>query len=92
MENFIYNGINRLARRGGVTHMSKLVVEPVRDIMETYLRILTKYSVVYMDSQKKNTVQLSHVLQDLKEMVTIHYTSSRTVDGSLEANNLSRAG
>jgi len=73
MENLTNNTIKRLTRRGGVTRISGLVYEPVRDNMEAYLKILSYYCVVYMDSQKKKTVRVSHVIQDLKKMGGIHY-------------------
>jgi len=74
MENLTVNAIKRLARRGGVTRMSKLIVEPVRESMQLFLLMLAKYSIIYMQQEKKTTIRLPHVLQALKKMNRIHYT------------------
>ena len=74
MENLTVNAIKRLARRGGVTRMSKLIVEPVRESMQLFLLMLAKYSIIYMQQEKKKTIRLPHVLQALKKMNRIHYT------------------
>jgi histone H4 len=74
MENLTVNAIKRLARRGGVTRMSKLIVEPVRESMQLFLLMLAKYSIIFMEQDKKTTIRLPHVLQALKKMNRIHYT------------------
>lgn len=74
MDNLTVNAIKRLARRGGVTRMSKLIVAPVRESMQLFLMMLVKYSVIYMEQDKKTTIRLPHVLQALKKMNRIHYT------------------
>jgi len=74
MDNLTVNAIKRLARRGGVTRMSKLIVAPVRESMQLFLMMLVKYSVIYMEQEKKTTIRLPHILQALKKMNRIHYT------------------
>ncbi len=74
MENLTKEAIKKLARRGGVTRISGLVYEPVRDSIETYLKMLDKLSIVFMESQKKKVVQVTHVLEALKRMDRTHYS------------------
>jgi histone H3/H4 len=74
MENLTVKAIKRHARHGGVTRMSKLIVEPVRENMQSFLMMFAKYSIIYMEQDKKTTIRLPHVLQDLKKLNRIHYT------------------
>jgi histone H3/H4 len=72
MDNLTVNAIKRLARRGGVTRMSKLIVAPVRESMQLFLMMLIKCSIIYMEQDKKTTIRLPHLIYLRRGLVWVY--------------------
>lgn len=58
--------IRRLARRGGVKRISKLVYEEIRECLRGFIERVVKDSVVYTEHQRRKTVTTTDVVNSLK--------------------------
>eukprot|EP00471_Norrisiella_sphaerica_P005575 CAMPEP_0184489298 /NCGR_PEP_ID=MMETSP0113_2-20130426/14987_1 /TAXON_ID=91329 /ORGANISM="Norrisiella sphaerica, Strain BC52" /LENGTH=116 /DNA_ID=CAMNT_0026872621 /DNA_START=177 /DNA_END=530 /DNA_ORIENTATION=+ len=58
--------IRRLARRGGVKRISRLVYEETRDMLKEFLTKVMKDTITYTEYSKRKTVTAMDVVQALK--------------------------
>ena len=57
--------IRRLARRGGVKRISKLIYEEARTILKDHLATIVKDAIVYMEHGRRKTVNVKDVCYSL---------------------------
>ncbi|XP_077551097.1 histone H4-like [Haemaphysalis longicornis] len=58
--------IRRLARRGGVKHISGLIYEETRGVLKVFLENVIRDAVTYTEHAKRKTVTAMHVVYALK--------------------------
>ena len=58
--------IRRLARRGGVKHMSSLIYEETRHVLRVFLENVTRDAITYTEHAKRKTVTAIDVVYALK--------------------------
>jgi len=61
------SAIRKLARRGGVKRMSKMVYSEVRNALKDFLHKVLKDTVLYTESAQKSTVTAMDVAMALKK-------------------------
>jgi histone H4 len=64
--------IRRLARRGGVKHISGLVYEETRGVLRVFLENVIRDAVTYTDHARRKTVTAMDVVYALKGHRTLY--------------------